>query len=59
MAGKYLGEMPGKASKGSPQVSSDLGVNRTMNLAWVLTSNYKHKVDVLVIAERSIVFYHV
>ena len=26
------GEMPGKASKGFPQVSSDPDVNRTMNL---------------------------
>ena len=32
MADKYLGEMPGKASKGFPQVSSDLDVNRTMNI---------------------------
>ena len=32
MTDKYLGEMPGKASKGFPQVSSDPDVNRTMNL---------------------------
>ena len=32
MAGKYLGEMPDEASEGFPQVSSDLDVNRTMNL---------------------------
>ena len=33
MADKYWGgEMPGKASGGFPKVSSDLDVNRTMNL---------------------------
>ena len=32
MINKYLGEMPGEASKGFPQVSSDLDLNRTMNL---------------------------
>ena len=32
MVDKYVGEMPGKASKGSPQVNSDPDVNRTMNL---------------------------
>ena len=32
MAGKYLGEMPGEASGGFLQVSSDWDVNRTMNL---------------------------
>ena len=32
MVGKYLEEMPDKASKGLPQVSSDLDVNRTMKL---------------------------
>ena len=38
MADKYLGEMPGEASKGFPPVSSDPDVNRTMNLVSVLTS---------------------
>ena len=32
MVDKYLGEMPGEASQGFPQVSSDLDMNRTMNL---------------------------
>ena len=32
MVDKYLGEMPDEASKGFPQVSSDLDVNRTMNI---------------------------
>ena len=32
MAGKYLGEPPGEAFGGFPKVSSDLDVNRTMNL---------------------------
>ena len=38
MAGNYLGEVPGKASRGFPKVSSDPDVNRTMNLVLVLTS---------------------
>ena len=32
MVDKYLGETPGKVSKGFSQVSSDLDVNRTMNI---------------------------
>ena len=45
MVDKYLGEMPDKASKGFPQVSSDPDVMnmarilKTMNIVLVLTSS--------------------
>ena len=32
MVDEYLGEMPDEASKGFPQVRSDLDVNRTMKI---------------------------
>ena len=51
--------MPGEASKDFPQVSSDPDVNRTMNLVWVLNLIADMKMGMSVIAEKSVVFYHV
>ena len=50
MVDKYLGEMPDKASKGFPQVSSDPGCEQNHESCLGINIVYGHDVDVSAIA---------